>query len=693
MSWLNWSWLTSFHHGFAYPAALWLMVVLLLLSVADLFVRRRRRQALAWLGSLPVLRTLVAEQALLRRLRASSAALGLSLLVTGIAGPQWGRDWEQPAAPGRDLVVVLDLSRSMLAEAPNRLERAKTALLDLVDTVQRRGGHRLALVVFAGRARVVCPLTHDYDHFRDALSQLDGNDPRPDLAPAADSPSGTRIGEALVLALDLRDPRYQGAQDLLLLSDGDDPAHDEEWRSGAEEARAQHVPVHTVGVGSTQPSPIPVKDGYQLYKGEPVTTRLDEKPLQEVARLTEGTYTAEHGGPLALGTLFRERIEPRGSREDSDDNLPVYRQHYAWFLGPALALLALEMALGWPARKGNGPRAAPADSVRGSTRQERRTGQRQKKKTGVVAFVLLPVVSLAALIRARSPRTESAGHCLVLAVLAAVLVGAAPARAPEDLVRQGNAAFQREDYGTAVERYAAAEDRITDPGLVAFNEAAALYRQAAQLENTPRRTSLYREAELHYRRCLEDATGTRRAEALYGLGNSLLQQVAHRGAEACQEAVRAYGQCLAAEAVAADLAADARHNLELAKLLALQAKTNKKEQNSDSEEDNNDPTKPRPNRPDRGDGGSAEQAAGTPNASGDKSRVQVQPGQQPIKTDDTRPPGEGNLPPVEDRDQLVPMAPEDAAAHLERAAAQVLRERHQHQHLATRPPSGNVKDW
>jgi Ca-activated chloride channel family protein len=650
MNWTTWlNWLTSFHHGFAYPAALWLMLVLLLLSVADLFVRRRRRRALAWLGSLPVLRTLVAEQALLRRLRASAAALGLSLLVTAIAGPQWGRDWDQPAAPGRDVIVVLDLSRSMLAEAPSRLERARTALLDLVDTVQRRGGHRLALVVFAGRARVICPLTHDYDHFRDALNQLDVNDPSPDLAPAADAPSGTRIGEALVLALQLRDPRFQGAQDLLLLSDGDDPAHDEEWRSGAEEARDQHVPVHTVGIGSAQPSPIPVKDGYQLYHNEPVMTRLDEKPLREIARLTEGTYTPEQGGPLALGRLFRERIEPRGSREDGDDNLPVYRQRYAWFMGPALALLALEMALGWPGW-----------TIRLPGRALRR---------GSVAL-----------------RSTAAGAALVL-------LAAAPARAPEDLVRQGNAAYQREDYGKAVDLYAAAEDRITDPGLVAFNEATALYRQASQLENTPRRTGLYREAELHFRRCLEDAAGTRRAQALYGLGNSLLQQVASRGAEACQDAVKAYERCLAQDGVAPDLATDARHNLELAKLLALQAKTNRKEHNPDSEDDANDPTKPRPNRPDRGEGGSAEQLSGTADRNGQPMRAQLQPGQQPIKTDEARPPGEGNLPPVEDRDQLVPMAPEDAAAHLDRAAARVLRERREHQHLAARPPSGGIKDW
>jgi Ca-activated chloride channel family protein len=658
MSWWTWvvQWLGSFHHGFAYPALLWLTGVLLVLAVAEVFVQRRRRRALAWLGSFPVLRTLVAEQPILRRLRAFCLAMGLSLLVTGSAGPQWGRDWDQPAAPGRDLVVVLDLSRSMFAEAPNRLERARAALGDLVDTAQRRGGHRLALVVFAGRARVVCPLTHDYDHFRDALSQLDASEPPPDLAPAADAPSGTRIGQALVLAVGLHDPRFRGAQDILLLSDGDDPAGDEEWRAGADEARAQHVPVYTVGIGTTQPSPIPVKDGFQLFGGKPVETQLELEPLWEIARLTGGSCCVEQEGPVPLGRVFREQIEPRGVHEDSDDALPLYRQQYVWFLGPALALLTLEMALGRP----------------GSWAGRRRPKSAPRAATGT------------------APAVRAA--CLAVCLVTVALIGAGPAGDPVDLVRQGNAAYDRQDYAAAVDYYSAAEDRITDPGFVSFNKAAALYRLAGLPEGGSRRAGLYREAELHYRRCLEDAEGRRRAEALYGLGNSLLQQ--GRGADAYREAVRAYEQCLAQDDVAPDLAEDARHNLEVAKLLLLQARASKKDRDDEPDDQNEDPMKKPPQRPDHTQPGAAQQAVGTPSPNGDKVRTNVQQGEQPVRTTEAPPPGEGNtLPPVPDKDVLVPMAPEDAAAHLEKAAARVLRERREHRHLAARPPSAGVKDW
>src|SRR2546423_762369 len=101
-------------------------------------------------------------------------ALGLAVLAAGTAGPHWGLGPPPPTAPGRDVVVVLDLSRSMLAQdaLPSRLGRAKDALRELADAVQARGGHRLGLVVFAGQAAVVCPLTHDYDHFRAKLAAV-----------------------------------------------------------------------------------------------------------------------------------------------------------------------------------------------------------------------------------------------------------------------------------------------------------------------------------------------------------------------------------------------------------------------------------------------------------------------------------------------------------------------------------------
>ena len=240
-----------FHHWFAQPAALVLLAFLPLLGMLYLWNCWRKRRAFARLGNPASLQGLVDAPRGRPLWRGLFLTLGFIALVLGTAGPQWGRDYTQSAAPGRDLVVVLDCSRSMFAETPSRLQRAKTALLDLVETVKHQGGHRLALVVFAGRARLACPLTHDYDHFRTAVESVDADAPDPELEPGPGAVSGTRIGAAIHEALLAHDPRpeFRVPRDILLLSDGDDPAHDGEWREGANEAHEQGVPIYTVGIG------------------------------------------------------------------------------------------------------------------------------------------------------------------------------------------------------------------------------------------------------------------------------------------------------------------------------------------------------------------------------------------------------------------------------------------------------------
>ena len=336
-------------HWFAQPLLLWGLAVLPALAALALWARRRRRRGLALLGGGLAFDLGLPRRSLLRLLRNSLFFFGLVLLVAGTAGPQWGRDWGQSAAPGRDLVVVLDLSRSMLAENPSRLERGKRALLGLADAVRQRGGHRLALVVFAGHAKLVCPLTHDCAHFRNTIESFDRDHLDPTLWPEENAPSGTRFGEALTVAVDAFDAYSRGVQDILLVSDGDDPALDDsEWLRGVHYAVQHKVPVTAVGVGDPEKAssiPFGEKD-VLLHDGTRVMTKLEEKPLREIARRTEGIYERLADGSAALGRLFFERMATGSIREHGDDALPVYRQRYAWFLAPAFVFLALSMAVG-----------------------------------------------------------------------------------------------------------------------------------------------------------------------------------------------------------------------------------------------------------------------------------------------------------------------------------------------------------
>src|SRR6516165_8642199 len=209
-------------HLFANPRALWLLVALPILGFLGAWARKRRRRALAQWESRTYFPPISPAQFPWRILNNVGVSAGLILLILSIAGPQWGQELDPALVPGRDLVVLLDLSRSMLAQdvlgktSPNRLGRARDGLLELADSVQRTGGYRLALVVFAARATVVCPLTHDYDHFREALLPLEPDDPFLEIGPEPGiSVSGTRMGVGLRLAVSVHDTRYRGFQDIL----------------------------------------------------------------------------------------------------------------------------------------------------------------------------------------------------------------------------------------------------------------------------------------------------------------------------------------------------------------------------------------------------------------------------------------------------------------------------------------------
>jgi Ca-activated chloride channel homolog len=328
------------HAIFSHPWFLASLALLPALWIASMLSASRRVRLLAALSGPATGGALARTRP--GRLPRLCGGLGLALLAVGAAGPRWGRDWSQSAARGRDLVVVVDCSRSMFAEAPSRLERTLEALLSITETLRQRGGHRLALVVFAGSARLDCPLTHDLDHFRECVEAIDI------VVPDSTLGQGTRIGAGLSLAVESFSGRSQAARDILLLSDGDDPARDGEYRTGIELARSEGVPVHVVGIGDAdEPRRVPDGTDWLKYEGRDVTTRLEDAPLREIARRTSGRLLLPGAAPFDLGEHYLA-ISAIGSDEDSPDSLPVLRQRQQWFLLPALAFLGLALLI--PAR-------------------------------------------------------------------------------------------------------------------------------------------------------------------------------------------------------------------------------------------------------------------------------------------------------------------------------------------------------
>ena len=224
--------------------------------------------------------------------------LGVAFLVFASAGPKWGMKEQLVERKGIDIVLALDLSKSMLATdiSPSRLERAKLELSRFIDS---RQGDRIGLVAFAGGAVVACPLTVDYLAAKNFLRSLDT-----DIMPQG----GTDIAGAIKISSELM-KGYAGREKVIvILTDGEDTAGDPV--AVAEEAAGEGISIYALGFGSRDGSPIPVygKNGrvadYKKDKdGKTVISRLDGKLLANIA---DGGRGKSFMGPSAVSSLAAE---------------------------------------------------------------------------------------------------------------------------------------------------------------------------------------------------------------------------------------------------------------------------------------------------------------------------------------------------------------------------------------------------
>ena len=299
--------------------------------------RRARRRALAQFGDLALVQKLSAT--LSRRARAAKSVLilvAVAFLVLALARPQFGSRVEIVRSEGQDVMVALDVSRSMLAEdvVPNRLERAR---LEVMRILQRLDGDRIGLVAFAGNAFVQSPLTVDYGAAALFLNAMDT-----DLIPI----QGTNLGEALSVALDAFEEGTRDHRVLIVVTDGED--HEGEIEEALERARDEGVQIHTVGIGSIEGVPIPEftasgeRSGFiRDDDGAVVTTRLDESTLERVAEATGGRYFPALG-PGANLDLLVEEITGGEGRELEAREITQFDEQFQVFLGFAWVLLLVE---------------------------------------------------------------------------------------------------------------------------------------------------------------------------------------------------------------------------------------------------------------------------------------------------------------------------------------------------------------
>ncbi len=330
---------------FAYPqGGGWLVLAFAVAALAVLALLRKRR-ALRRLARQGIHQPGMLVRRGRQIFKCALLLLAVSLLGIALLGPQWG--WieeEPPPRRGRDVLIVLDVSRSMLAEdvAPNRLERAKADLRDLSAHLERAGGYRIGLIAFAERAAVLCPLTADYRCFEEELAAASLESLR--LRGHASWGDGTQIAAALDRAGQAIDDANAPYTDVLLISDGDDMAR--ETLALADALARRRITVHALGLGDPQHgSLIPVRDNFGRpvhlhYRGELVRTYLRESVLQTIAERTHGRYFAVGTGFLELDRAFGEVL---AAKEGVERRFAERQRHgihrFQWFLAPAFALL------------------------------------------------------------------------------------------------------------------------------------------------------------------------------------------------------------------------------------------------------------------------------------------------------------------------------------------------------------------
>ncbi len=457
---------------FATPAALLLLLVLPALWLLLRAAREGRLAALARFGNLEVLaRTSRLPVVPRRSWRRALRWAGLGAAVLALARPQWGRQSAEMARTGRDLIVALDLSRSMRAEdvGRDRLSLAKRLAWQLTSV---RAGDRVGLVIFGGGGFLQLPPTSDFGTFQlflEAASHDDIADPATDVA------AGLRVAERVLR----REGAGIGSRGVLLLSDG-------ERSEGAldpiiELYRHARLPVFVVGIGTLEGERLPADSGvagpWHLDGiGRPVISRLAEDDLRRIAEASGGAYARWDDRP-ALDRLS-QALANLQARSLSGQPADEPTERYQWPLTLAVAALLLELLTG----AGTPTQVAPGRLWGG-----RPTPRKQVPKTGRAS---VPVPGL--------------GHLGV-----SVLVGLLSC-SPVSHASRGRQLYEQGKY---LESYEAYQELLRQQGgpAVRYNAGNSLYRMKQ-----------YTEAAKSWRDAMSGPDGLRQ-EAYYNMGNAFVR--------------------------------------------------------------------------------------------------------------------------------------------------------------------------
>lgn len=320
------------------PAWPWLTAALIVCAAAVYAIAMRRR-ALAGFAANRLLGFLAPFVSWPRQyIRMLLVTLATLCIGIALLGPRWGVYFQEAHARHLDLMICLDVSRSMLAEdaGMSRLARAKDDIHRLLD---RMAGASVGLVVFAGSAELASPLTDDYEFYRMELE---------DVGPHSVTVGGTNIGKALAAARRAFGPPAARDRAIILMTDGED--HGGTAVDEAREALKDRIQVFAIGIGDDDRGAlIPIeRDGRQTflqYNQQQVWSKLDPKTLQAVAQAGGGEYHPSgqvSSRERTLDWIYSQKLAPRQHQAQSQQQVEQRHHRSHWFAAVALALLTID---------------------------------------------------------------------------------------------------------------------------------------------------------------------------------------------------------------------------------------------------------------------------------------------------------------------------------------------------------------
>lgn len=316
---------------FAHIELLYLLAVIPVLAIIFALMMRRRRLLMERFGNIELLKELIPAYSPTRlRLKLWIWLTAFACLVVAAARPQLGSKLREEKARGVEMMLVVDVSNSMLAEdfEPNRLERTKYAINKLFEGLQQE---RVGMVIFAGEPKVQLPITSDY-RMAQAFTKR--------ISTSLIAEQGTDIGKALELATLSFSSQSGQSRAMVLITDGEN--HEQDITPIVERAKQEGIRIYCIGIGTPEGAPIEI--GGEFIKdenGEMVVSKLGEQMLQQIASTTEGAYVRATKQSIGLEEIVKS-INQMEKSELTTVRYEEYNEQYQYLIAVALALLVLE---------------------------------------------------------------------------------------------------------------------------------------------------------------------------------------------------------------------------------------------------------------------------------------------------------------------------------------------------------------